>query len=491
MDLHTTGEWTLTSGSWVADATVPGFKLQRTALGYRVSAHLSAPDIGSLFHANRSEKHLQAQFPPEFLYCSVTSERLSQIGPRQAAWIPPFGALPARDGSSSNAVGLQQNAGRLDLPRQEKNDGEFTPDRTIAAPPPGEYEFFAAQFGTQSAALIALDPQKGMLFAWLPAAQKWFEMQHAGALLLSDAGFKHHAWRCELAVQFNSKLYLSTQQGLARLTPDVASLTYDIAYFGDGAALAAPICFDGKIWVPVADGDHQIRMVNLDAVDLAGVPVPLDGGIELGAVGAPVSYGRVAVWACEYGQLRLHKQADSSVKASFIPWPAGIAPQFQFGCPYLARDGALWQLCFDSRQGSYLYLKLGASETEMVHALAPRCCSGSVNYRFAVKLQTPPWEEPELGNDAVSSEVVMPLIEFGALARVIGLKFDTPDGLATALASNQRRPAQLVLDDGDSEEVFHTFSVSEPWRLRLFVYDDTVWMSHPMLNRIDGWKLQG
>lgn len=491
MELETTGEWPLQSGFWVADVAVRGLTLQRTVLGHPVSANLTAKDIGRLFLANRSGRDPALHFPPEFAFCPVSGERLTQATslPKPTTWIPPFGALAVAEGTNSTAIGLQQSAINLRFASMEKYDEQADPDIRISMPPPGNYEFFSAQFGTIAAALIALDPQKGLVFAWLPASRKWIEIEHGGQLLLSESTINRAAWRAELAVGFHSKLYLSTQQGLACLTPDVPALNYQITYFGGAPALAAPVCFDGSVWAPVQAGTGQIQMVNLDEFDRAGISITLENTVGLGVASTPVAYGRVAIWACANGQLCLHKQIDGSVTASFIAWPAGITPQFQFGCPFQARDGALWQLCFNSGKGNYLYLKLGVRQAEMVDALAPRFCSGSVNYRFAAKLKSAPWDEPELGDDGASNEVVMPLIESTSSASVIGLKFNTTAGLADMLTSTERLRTQLIVDDGTSENCFHTVVVSEPWQMRFFVHEGTLWAYHPMLNRIAGWHL--
>ena len=134
-------------------------------------------------------------------------------------------------------------------------------------------------------------------------------------------------------------------------------------------------------------------------------------------------------------------------------------------------------------------MKLGA-QVEKADALAPRLCSGSFNYRFAAKLKTAPWEEPEHGDDGGKNQAVMPLLESGTGGSVFGVKFATSAGLSSVLRSSDRLAAQLVQDDELRETVFHTFAVSEPWRLRLFVHEGMLWAYHPLLSRIDGWNLQ-
>ncbi|SDA83230.1 MULTISPECIES: hypothetical protein [unclassified Janthinobacterium] len=493
MDLKTSGDWPLPSGVWqVDDAGV--WSLQRSADGQNVSPLLSHADIGKLMHARRLPAAAGApvrHFPPEFAFDPATGTAL-QVPPDAAApppWVPPYGAYPVSDSPVSGPAGLRQASVALTLADQRTREEHAQADASLPMPPPGEYEFFNAQFGTSGAALLALDPRKAALHAWLPASKRWLALEPEYGGLLAESDIDHAAWRAELVPDFNSVLVLPTSHGLACIRPDVPSLTYVVEHVGGAPCVAAPIWFQNRVWAPLRDDDGHIRFVNLDAQQQPGSDVLLDGVPDLGAIGAPVAYNRMAVWPCAHGQLRLQLQPDGNVAASFTPWPAGLVPHFEFGSPYVSRDGGLWQLCFERGRGTYVYVKLGA-QSEQADALAPRLCSGSFNYRFATKLKTAPWEEPEHGDDGGKNQAVMPLLESGEGNSVFGVKFATSAGLSSVLRSNERLAAQLVQDDTLRETVFHTFAVSEPWRVRLFVSEGMLWAYHPLLSRIDGWTLQ-
>ena len=156
----------------------------------------------------------------------------------------------------------------------------------------------------------------------------------------------------------------------------------------------------------------------------------------------------------------------------------------------MARSGSLWQLCFDSRLDSYVYVRLGVNEHEQVAALNPRISSGTINYRFATKLKTDPWIEPEHGDDGAANTVVVPLLELGERSAVLGLRIDSTAGLGTLLNSAERMRAQLVYDDENNDIVFHTIAVSKPWELRLFLHNGYLWAYHPGMQRILGWDVQ-
>ncbi|MNM03933.1 hypothetical protein D3C81_139160 [compost metagenome] len=493
MDHKTSGDWPLPSGVWQVD-DAGDWTLQRSADGQNVSPLLGQADIGKLMHARRlpaAEGAPVRQFPPEFAFDPATGAAL-QVPPDTAVappWVPPFGAHAVSDIPLPGAAGLRQASVPLKLADQRAREEHAQADASMPMPPPGKYEFFSAQFGTCAPALLALDPRKAALHAWLPATKRWLALEPESGGLLAESDLEHGAWRAELVPDFNSVLVLPTSHGLACIRPDVPSLTYVVEHVGGAPCVAAPVWFQNRLWAPLRDDDGRIRFANLDAAQTPGSDVLLDGAVQLGKVGAPVAYNRMAVWPCAHGQLRLQLQPDGHVAASFTPWPEGLVPHFEFGSPYLSRDGGLWQLCFEHSRGTYVYVKLGA-QSEQADALAPRLCSGSFNYRFATKLKTAPWEEPEHGDDGGKNQAVMPLLESGSGNSVFGVKFATSAGLSSVLRSNERLAAQLVQDDEFRETVFHTFAVSEPWNVRLFVSENKLWAYHPLLSRIDGWNLQ-
>ncbi|STR18819.1 Uncharacterised protein [Janthinobacterium lividum] len=468
--------------------------MQRSADGQNVSPLVSHADIGKLMLARRLPAAADApvrQFPPEFSFDPVSGAAL-QVPPDTSItppWVPPYGAYPVSDVPPAGPAGLRQASVPLKLADQRVREEHAQADASLPMPPPGEYEFFSAQFGTSAPALLALDPRKAVLHAWLPASKRWLALDPDYGSLLAESDLAHGAWRAELVPEFNSVLVLPTSHGLACIRPDVPSLTYVVEHVGGAPCIASPVWFQNRLWAPLRDDDGRIRFVNLDAAQKPGSDVLLDGMVDLGTVSAPVAYNRMAVWPCANGQLRLQLQPDGNVAASFTPWPEGLVPHFEFGSPYVSRDGGLWQLCFERSRGTYVYVKLGM-QAERADALAPRLCSGSFNYRFATKLKTAPWEEPEHGDDGGKNQAVMPLLESSVGNSVFGVKFATSAGLSSVLRSNERLAAQLVQDDELRETVFHTFAVSEPWRLRLFVHEGMLWAYHPLLSRIDGWALQ-
>jgi hypothetical protein len=381
----------------------------------------------------------------------------------------------------------------IKLARQDQRPADADPDDSLGLPPPGDYEYFSTPAGSLVAVLLALDPAKGLLYMLLPASKRWELLEHDGGGALAESRCERADWRCEVAVdECRSLIFLPTESGLACLNPDATSLGFAVDYIGDAPAIGSPLQFGEYVWAPLrlANGDIRFISYSTKGEAAAQVDLPAAGLAALGTLHAPLADGRTAMWPCDGGQLLLRKQVSGALVASFQPWPTGVQPAFEFGCPYLSRDGRLWQLCFDAQQDSYVYLQLGVYKPELIPTLAPRLCSGSFNFRFATKFKSEPWLEPEHGDDGRSDEVVLPLLESTASAAVLGLKLETTAGLADVLRSGERMRVVLVLDGVSSQTAFHMIAVAEPWRMRVFIHAGLLWAYHPLLSRLDGWKLQ-
>lgn len=462
-------------------------RLTATAMEFPVSPLLKSADIIQAMHM-RAASDGYGPFPPEFNYSPLDGAPLQTAFSKDALWIPPSGARPVDAPSAQLAVGLQQSAQSVEGSLLQRAGAGREPAIEMPLPPPGAYEFFSAPFGTRASVLIAIDTSKGALFAWLPASETWQPLAGEEALL-SECNLPHRAWRAEMMEQFNSCLFLATDNGLVLLQPDFAALTYRVGYIGDGPALAAPIAFEKKVWVPILERSGTVKIVNVDTEGVTGPPLLLDGVLDIGEVSRPIAYGRVAVWPCKKGQICLQTGPDGTVGASFIPWQQDITPHFEFGSPYLSRAGVLWQLCFSSTEDTYMYVRLGTTRWERVAALTPRLCSGTVNYRFSTMYRgADPWLEPEHGDDGAANSVVFPLLELHG-GCVIGLKMASTSSLTALLNAHDRMRAELIYEDRSTAFSIDTVAAPQPWDLRLFFHQGAMWAYHPSMQRIIGWDV--
>lgn len=458
---------------------------------------MSRDDVACLLRTGVDVSAPRLLHPPEFKYCTTTGASLTQLHPKSATspWCPPFGVSPTSARANRSTRGLQQTSAAISLLRRSDRRAESDSDATLVLPPHGDFEFFSIPCASQKCVLLALDPRKGMMFAWMPVSLRWEQLEHNGGGLLAVTNLHRAGWRCEVTCdEYRSTLFLPTEEGLACVEPDALSLSFRVRYLGDGPVVGAPVQFGERVWVPSRTSDGALRFISASLNGDQGASVDVEGSvpkdIDLTHLHAPQADARMALWPCASGQLVLRKQASGALTASFLAWPAGTQPAFEFGSPYLARDGGLWQLCFDSLQERYVYVQMGVEKPECHPATAPRLCTGSFNFRFAAKYKNAPWQEPDHGDDSSTDEVVLPLLESTTSSAVLGVKLETTEGLADVMRSSERMRIQLVLDDDTTQTVFYAVAVAEVWRMRVFIHDGRLWVYHPLLNKLDGWDLE-
>ncbi|HKT99463.1 MAG TPA: hypothetical protein VJS30_23485 [Paraburkholderia sp.] len=488
-------QWLLPSGVWAQ--TEEAFVLTRTALDRPVSAQVGAADIAGLVGATFDDSTPPRFFPPEFSHSPSTGKSLRKPSSGLVCgWAPPSGNAPVDASGQTEIRGLRRTPHRLLLQDVKSRLPESDPDDAMEMPPAGDYQFFSTPLGATAAALIAFDPTKGTLFAWLPASRQWQPMEGAGGGLVEVCELPHHAWRAEMAKSEDhlaQVLFVPTDAGLARIRPDVASMTYEVDHIGGARAVGAPVAFDNRIWIPVMAVSDEIRFIGVDPHGTEHIDVTLDVPaqmeFDISRIGLPVSYNRIAVWGCKNGQLRLQKQADNSVSASFERWPANVVPHLDYGSPYLSRSGELWQACFNTLTERYVWVRIDRVQGTPAEATTLRLCSGKLNFRITSKTSSPPWEEPEHSNDTASNDFIIPLLESSAGEAVIGLRLASESGIAKAFELRERVEYTLCFEDANNEVAFSRAFAPEPWRIRLFIHNGMLWAYHAQARRIEGWKL--
>lgn len=311
-----------------------------------------------------------------------------------------------------------------------------------------------------------------------------------------------NAWRAEacLHTPFKSSLLIPTEEGLACIQADIASLSYVVTYIGKGMSLASPAKWLDNLWAPIErNGQLHIVRTNNFANSEQLLSVENEGVSDIRTLSgfqAPIASARNLVWMCDQGRLQLTRKPSGEVIAHFLPWPGGLLPQFDFGAPYQAKNGDLWQLCQSVTDQTYTYLNLSSRHHEQEVAEQPRPCTGQFNYRFAQRVHTPPWTEPEHGHDGAQTSIVLPQLESTAdnanvnNNAVLGLRLEkSPQGVANMLRTKDRLRAILICET-TSQKAFGQIAVAAPWNLRWFVHDNKLWAFHPELRGIYGWDLE-
>ncbi|WP_156804231.1 hypothetical protein [Rhodanobacter fulvus] len=435
-------------------------------------------------------RHLDGlDYPPEFAFDPDNGQALAAFTPSHAApWVPPFG------GDDDRTVrGLQCTTVALALADRGERDETSDPDSGLLSPSAGQYEFLVLPSASGSMELIALDPGQSMLKWWQPTSGQWALLEQLNAGLLAGSTLPPTAWRCEKAHDGDttSRLFLPTSHGLACVQLDLLRLGYRVGYAGGGACCGAPIRWRNGIWAVLRSPSGQLHLQEADpSSGSAGQVVAVDGTVGEESFAAPTCVARQIIWPGVHGKLVLEVAADGSLSAEYRLWPAGIEPRFDFGSPYLSRDGQLWQTCWSEGDGSYAYLRLDGREVEPRLASAPRACTGQINYRLSMRMKLAPWDDPEHGSDANSRFLFVPLLESVVDAAAIGLRMETTDGLETVLLSQERQRAVLeIQSDRVAEQRLFVMNVPKPWTGRVFVHDHKLWFWHPELKQIVGWEL--
>lgn len=483
--------WPLPSGVWHHDVGSDQWTLQQTAQGRACAASVAAADRALLAGASSAPGNPQRVFPPEFRFAPDSGEPLVVAAlPQREPWCAPFGA-GAAVADAVQARGLQRTGVALAL----RDAGASTDDapHSLPLPPPGAYEFVVGRAGTAQDTLLALEPDHGSLLAWLPRSGTWLRLGAPHGGLLAESPLPRERWGLEL-VQTGAltRLFLPTAAGIAVVEPEVLGAGFNLRVVGEGIAVGAPLAWAGEVWAPCrrADGTLEIFSVTFAGQSGQGLKPALPPSLPAEGFAAPVSTPRQLIWPCRDGQLALRRNSAGLPEAAWLPWPAGMHAEFEFGCPYLSSTGALWQLCFDDTSRSYVYVQMGRTHPEVQGVSSPRFCTGMQSYKLGQRLGGEPWLEPEHAFDASSHEVVVPLLESAHDDAVLGLVIEAESGVGELMRSRERKRAVLQLQsDARSDARFFTLTAARPWRSRAFVYDGCLWLFHPDAGRIGGWAL--
>lgn len=516
--------WPLSSGVWLRDTASGRWDLALTADHRPISASIPMPDRYRLVGARAKVESPTGQhcvdlrpsggdgghllraadtlppaadalrYPPEFHFAPDTGEALAAVPLRESAvWIPPSGAAPVLDPIQQVRESRQLQQAEVGIrlrpapigsgPMHAADNATFA----MPLPPPGRYEFCAARFGAQQDVLLAIEPERGDLFAWLPLAQLWQPMAPRATGPLADGSLVGERWRMELQQQDSvTTMVMPTVAGLASIKADALTLSYSVTYAGTGPALGSPIFWSGEVWAPVGSSPMSLSLVSQTG---KAIPVALPVAVE--AFALPVCDARQIVWPCEQGQLVIRQGAGGAPEAAWVEWPQGVTPRFEFGSPYLSRAGVFWQIAWDDATGSYVFVQMGRPNPEVHQASSPSFCTGRVSHRHGHRIKGDPWLDPEHVSDSSSDKVMIPLLESIRNAAVLGLMVETTSGATALLASNERQRAELQYQEDSSPPVrFFTMLVAQPWHTRAFVYDQRLWIYHPDMQVAHGWDLE-
>lgn len=476
--------WRLSSGQWSRDRASGGFRLLATSDGDTIADELLPIEVRRLVGARQDGDHA---FPPEFNFNPDTGKAIPALPATDPTpWVPPF------DRQDADAVrGLRITDAPLGLNPDRRHSESEDPEHALPLPPPGRYEFFVMPAPSDSGELLALAAEQGVIYLWLPVAGRWVELRQLDGGLLAESPLPHEAWRCEVVQDTDgeSHFFLPTRSGIAHLRPSLLRLGYHVRHRGDAPCCGAPIRWQDEIWTPMRTSPGQLKLQALRLDGHAGSTLDIEDVPADERFAAPMATRRQVIWPGEKGRLVLELDGGGLV-AQYRPWPSDTHPRFDFGAPYLSRDGKLWQACWSDAEQSYAYIRLDGRDPEVHPCSAPRTCTGQINYRLAARMKLPPWLDPDHGSDANSSAIFIPILESSVHAGVLGVRISTTDGLEATLSSRDRVHSILEIhSDQRAETRLFTLNAPTPWLGRAFIHDRKLWFYHSELTRIVGWEL--
>ncbi|MGZ8217556.1 hypothetical protein [Methylomagnum sp.] len=423
-------------------------------------------------------------YPGPFKHSPVTGKPLPAAPAEfKQTWLPPFG-----NGLPSSCLGLRQTALSVDLPSRPKVVADAAapdPETRLPLPQPGEYHFLVGNLKTRVPWLLAINFRQGRIH--LHSGQAWIELKHQEKLL-PGSSLPATQWGAWLDEADEKCLYLPTDEGLAILDINVLRATYHLT-LTPGHCLGAPTRLDAWIMVPALTPEGRGRILRVARHD-DSVADWLDyAAADTGeSFNIPLADSRQILWLNARTQARVKLNVDNQPVADRLPWPEGMIPRFEFGGAYQARNGELWQICYDEEAGNYHYVQLGRHNPDQRPCRSPSLTSGTACFVQASPLPGPPWNDTELVNEAATGTVVIPLLEAPGPA-VLCARVEWIGGLEALFESLS--PLRVHYDwlghDGDRR--LFTHKLAQPWLARPFVYRGWLYLYHPDMTDIPGWQL--
>jgi hypothetical protein len=482
--------WELHSGTWLRDRASETWRFAATRDGTAADPKLPLQDLACLVGARRQTADGE-WFPPEFNYSQQTGVPLRMpVLALNSTWVPPFGAS-VQSRANSVTGGLRQTPLMLQLARASERSETAPPDRTLPPLPPGQYRFVADKFDANCPILIAVEPEKGNVFALMPESKSWMTLERRAGASWAQRLRNPRGWRTELVyTDDHATAYCPCATGLAAITPSAIGLSYAVEYAGEAPAIGGPVAWGGEVWVPVQGKGHTVHLVGKVHGTARHIVLPTRGPAPPHGFEAPVFDDLHVNWPCDEGQLVLRQGPDGDKQCDWIAWPERVKPLFAMGCPYVSPTGTFWQLCRTKDDGRFEYVQMDRPEPEAEPTDGLRLCTGRVGYRGTLRIDAAPWAEAPPA-EYESTEIVAPLLESTHDGAVVGLRMDAPHGVPALLhAKNEPRHAVLQVEvQGRTAVPFGTIDVTKPWLALPFVHDGHLWVDHPDLPQVAGWKL--
>lgn len=429
-----------------------------------------------------------AWFPPSFKHSPNTGKRLTFVSPTTGSWLPPFG----NQGLTSGVV----QGGRVtSIPLLiNVNSVETRPDIELLMPPPGDYQFCVGAFGLKASYLFALEFAQGLIYCYLPGRQDWLEISPTeNSIGIGDFTSPSNAWGIGSTDLLQSDtVFWPADRGLLSVQIDLAKMSYMATVLVAGRCLASPALVSGRVYALIAK-DEGVRVVSVPIASSQQDRTPQEFELQVPFVDdwqSPFVTPRDAFWFSKSGQVVVR-----AGRPEFIPWPVDAVPRFELGGIHSSSDGKFWQPCEhinEEGEAAFAYFQVGRLKPE-TRLGTPRALTGLSSIKLESWLPGDPWIEPDIASsgDQEQDEAVIPIIESVTSKSLLCFRVKYLGNLGDFFDNESAllNTTFQIMPQHD-ERGFYATKLAAPWRTRPFVYDGALFLYHPSMRALLGWKLQ-
>jgi len=493
--------WQIPSGNWLQDDEKERFLILNRNTGEIEGNQLGLDVIAGAKWHSIGESGCGGFFPPEFSHCPYCGKTIASCEHQNDTWLPPFGG-----GSGLRLLSKPINV--VSIPIEKENilrwiDQEQDP--FLLPRPRGDYEFVIGCIDTKSSVLISFDRTTGLLDYFSPAEKKWISLVPAPGRRVGESKLPEWAWSATF-ISGAAGIAVPTTDGPVWIGIDWTNSTCT-PVFGRGEAIGGVATLENQVFIPVLVGNAiEIQSFDFPSSQWKQIAEPVcDGVRETGATrhfSVPVvDAGRlIAYWVGIEGFLTFDL---TNRMCRWRPWetdehPCQAVPEL--GPPYHDPSGSFWQICYDyydnsQDQRAFRYYKLSGDESDREDVDGGRFSSGITCCAKAYDLWEKPWAKrgrdqaksirvPLLCLDEVSKATVTAHFGSGVISPLLDLIKDRRKTYQTDLRIEYPNDLPVEL------RMHHAFNIHTPWELRVFIYQDFLYVYSPEEQICYTWRLK-
>lgn len=432
-----------------------------------------------------------ACFPASFSFSPTTGKPLITSPAKSAGWLPPHG----NNGLHTGLVrGGKLTSAPLHLQRYTEETNAI-PAESLPLPAVGSFRFLVGAFGLQRSSLLALDWKNGVLYCWLPADQVWAKLTAtSGSVFLGSEDIADELWNVESRnLEQDAALYWPCDAGLAIVRIEPLSLTYTAQLLVRGTCCSQPLALNDNVYVLMrCRKGSDTSLVEVSCNNSTEWNEKLKGLPE--GDWRPAATPHEVLWLSAEGHVVAHPARE---RFEFITWnPSAIKPEFQLGPPHCARDGRLWLQVLHPEgyegEPSQGYVSLGRAKQDWNPSGGPRTLSGRSSIKVEKRLGDEPWIEPDVVSSEAhdNNEAVVPLLESVTDSSMLVLRVDHMAGIKQFFERDERLSVRFQIMGQHADDTgFFATRLHQPWKTLAFVYDGYLYLYHPEMTNLPGWRL--